>query len=683
MNQKLSEISDRRILTFPAVHPCQSISPITLVTSLISLARIICNYRSKSIVIHRKNLREVIREIGILLIFLEEIRERKLDLSHSVILSFFELHLAFQKLGYLLEDCTREGARLWMLMKSRRISAELRVLVAGVATALDVVPMNSLGVSIEVRELVELVAKQAQRVKFNVEPDDERAMVDVTSILNKFQRKIAPDPIDLKRVFDHLEIKHWNDCNKEIKFLDEEISIGSLNGEDKEVTLVCSLMGLMCYCRGVVFDVIDGRSLDRTDTRNEAEVLSCLNPEDFRCPISLEIMKDPVTISTGQTYDRASILKWLKAGNHTCPTTGEKLTNTEMVPNSVLQKLIRQFCSSNGVPMAESGHPKRDITRTISAGSPAAAEAMRLLSDFLTYRLAVGTYEDKNKAANEIRLLAKSSIFNRYCLLEAGSIPYLLHLLSSMDSSVQENAIAALLNLSKHIKSKEIIVENGGVMLIVEVLTNGSKMESRQLAAATLFYLSSVEEYRILIGETPEAIKGLVDLIRDGTPRGKKNAVVAIFGLTLFHDNIQMILEAGAVPLLVDLLKSSDRTDLVNDSLAVLATLAESQDGTREITSTSGLPLLIGVLHSSTSRSAKEYCVSILLSLCVYGGIEVVSKLQKSSSLMASLYTLLTDGTARASKRASTILSILHEFNNKDLGLASSPTAPEHFVRVR
>ncbi|KAE9621730.1 putative aminoacyltransferase, E1 ubiquitin-activating enzyme [Lupinus albus] len=31
----------------------------------------------------------------------------------------------------------------------------------------------------------------------------------------------------------------------------------------------------------------------------------------FLCPISLEIMKDPVTISTGITYDRESIEKWL------------------------------------------------------------------------------------------------------------------------------------------------------------------------------------------------------------------------------------------------------------------------------------------------------------------------------------------------------------------------------------
>lgn len=682
MNQKPDSL-DRRILTFPAIHPCQSIASMTLVASLISLAYKICDYRSRITVVHKRNIREVIRHIGNLLIFLEDIRDRKMALPHSVVLCFFELHLAFQKLCYLLEDCHRQDARLLILMKSKRVSFELRGIITSIATVLDVLPMNSVDVPVEVKELVQLVAKQAQRAKFEADPDDERTMACVSSILKKFERAVTPNLVDLQCVVNYLGIKSWNDCNKEIKFLDEEINLCSSNGELKELTLLSNLMAFMCYCRGLVFDVVDGRSMDQMAARQDAEILNCLNPEDFRCPISLEIMKEPVTIATGHTYEKSSITKWFKAGNRTCPKTGEKLTSMEMVPNSSLQKLIRQYCFNNGVTLAEPGHQSRDITGTIYAGSPAAAGAMKLLSEFLTYRLAVGTSEDKNKAANEIRMLAKANIFNRSCLLEAGTIPYLLHLLSSMDASLQENSIAAVLNLSKHSKSKEVIVENGGVILIVDVLTSGLKMESRQLAAAALFYLASVEEYRRLIGETPEAIEALVELMRNGSPRGKKNAVVAIFGLVLFHENQQRVLQAGAIPLLVGLLTNTDRTDLVTDSLAVLATLVESADGTKATLSTSALPLLIGILQSSTSRMAKEYCVSILLSLCVYGGVEAVSKLQKSSSLMSSLYSLLTDGTSRANKKASTILKILHEFHNSNPGLPSSARTHERFVQVR
>ncbi|XP_039170557.1 uncharacterized protein LOC120294502 [Eucalyptus grandis] len=44
-------------------------------------------------------------------------------------------------------------------------------------------------------------------------------------------------------------------------------------------------------------------------------------PHHFRCPISLELMRDLVMVSTGQNYDRSSIEPWIATGNTTCPVT--------------------------------------------------------------------------------------------------------------------------------------------------------------------------------------------------------------------------------------------------------------------------------------------------------------------------------------------------------------------------
>ncbi|KAJ4960909.1 hypothetical protein NE237_020819 [Protea cynaroides] len=679
-----SDDRNRRILRFPAVHPCEGVSPATLLCDLIDISRTICDYQSKIFITQRRNAREAIRQIGLLHIFFEEIRDRHdSSLPDFVRLCFSELHLTLQKLRFLLEDCTREGARLWILMRSERVSSEFRVLIKTIATALDVLPLRSIHVSTEVRELVELVAKQAFKAKFKVDPDDERAMNDVLTFLNEFESKVAPRGIDLRRVIDYLEIRSWSQCDKEIKFLDEEIDWESSNGDEKEVVLLSSVMAFMCYCRVVMFDVVDRKSNDRSDVRCNGEMLSCLNPDDFKCPISLELMTDPVTISTGHTYDRSSIQKWFKAGSITCPKTGGQLTSTELVPNSALRKLIRQFCSNKGTPMAEPGSKNRDITRTICAGSNVAAEAMNLLANYLAGRLVVGTGEEKNKAAYEIRLLAKSSIFNRSCFCKANAIAPLLMMLPSTDPSIQENSIAALLNLSKYSKCKTEIVEHGGLILILDVLSRGLKMDCRQIAAATLFYLSSVEEYRKLIGEIPHAIPSLVKLIREGNPRGKKNAVVAIFGLLVYPGNHDRMIAAGAIPSLVDLLTSSVREDLVTDSLAVLARLAEKLDATIAIMGTSALPQLIRILNSTTSRVEKEYCVSLLLSLCTNGGAEVIPMLQNSPSLMASLYSLLTEGNSRASKKASSLISILHGFHSPNsTGLLAPEVPQERFVHV-
>ncbi|KAG8051798.1 hypothetical protein GUJ93_ZPchr0001g33134 [Zizania palustris] len=46
-------------------------------------------------------------------------------------------------------------------------------------------------------------------------------------------------------------------------------------------------------------------------------------PPDFRCPISLDLMRDPVVSASGQTYDRESITRWFGSGKSTCPKTGQ------------------------------------------------------------------------------------------------------------------------------------------------------------------------------------------------------------------------------------------------------------------------------------------------------------------------------------------------------------------------
>lgn len=675
--------TDRRILTFPAVHPCEGISAVTLLTSLISLSHNICNFQANSIATQRRNARETIRQVGVLLIFFEEIRDRGLILSDSVILCFSELHLTFQKIQFLLEDCTREGARLCMLTKSQFVATQFRVLIRAVSTALDVLPLNLIDVGGEVKELVGLVARQARKVKIELDPDDKMAANRVLSMLDQFEKGIEPDWSSVKWVLDYLEIRSWSDCDKEIKFLEQEIGFECSDCDEREVSFLSSLLGLMSYSRGVIFEVLDYRITEQAEPKCKMETIGRLNPEDFRCPISLELMTDPVTVSTGQTYDRSSIQKWLKSGNMICPKTGEKLTSSELVPNSTLKRLIFHFCTDNGISLAESGRQSRDISRTIVPGSPAAAEAIKFLARFLTRRLVFGTSGQKNKAAYEIRLLAKSNMFNRYCLVEAGTVPPLLNLLSSADISTQQNAISALLKLSKHSSGKSMIMEIGGLASILGVLKHGLSLEARQIAAATIFYLSSLKEYRKLIGETPEAIPALVELMKEGTTCGKKNAVVAIFGLVFFSKNQHRVLEAGAVPLLVDILTCSDKTELVTDTLAVLAALAEKIEGTNAILQTSALPLIMGILKSSATKSGKEYCVSILLSLCVNGGAEIVAVLAKHPSLTALLYSLITDGTPHAGKKARSLIKILHNFHDTSSSrLTTSATPHEQSVHV-
>lgn len=79
-------------------------------------------------------------------------------------------------------------------------------------------------------------------------------------------------------------------------------------------------------------------------------------PKDFVCPITTHVLEDPVTLETGQTYERKAIQEWLERGNATCPITRQKLHSTQLPKtNYVLKRLIAswQEKDQNSTPVFE------------------------------------------------------------------------------------------------------------------------------------------------------------------------------------------------------------------------------------------------------------------------------------------------------------------------------------------
>ena len=64
-------------------------------------------------------------------------------------------------------------------------------------------------------------------------------------------------------------------------------------------------------------------------------------PAEFICPITQDVMTDPVTTVDGQTYERSAIARWL-ARKNTSPLTGVVLESKTVIPNHSLRKLIEE-----------------------------------------------------------------------------------------------------------------------------------------------------------------------------------------------------------------------------------------------------------------------------------------------------------------------------------------------------
>ena len=61
-------------------------------------------------------------------------------------------------------------------------------------------------------------------------------------------------------------------------------------------------------------------------------------PADFCCPLSLELMTDPVIVASGQTYERAFIKNWIDLGLTVCAKTRQTLVHTNLIPNYTVKR---------------------------------------------------------------------------------------------------------------------------------------------------------------------------------------------------------------------------------------------------------------------------------------------------------------------------------------------------------
>ena len=79
-------------------------------------------------------------------------------------------------------------------------------------------------------------------------------------------------------------------------------------------------------------------------------------PDDYICPITAEIMTDPVTTLDGFTYERTAILEWLRTKD-TSPVTGATLESTTLIPNLSLRSIIRSFTEARAAAAAAPSPP--------------------------------------------------------------------------------------------------------------------------------------------------------------------------------------------------------------------------------------------------------------------------------------------------------------------------------------
>ncbi|KAF6137419.1 hypothetical protein GIB67_037341 [Kingdonia uniflora] len=569
-------------------------------------------------------------------------------LSSSIVrLCFEEIYLVLQRIKTLLEDCL-VGSKIWLLMQNETVSNSFHEMIVELSTLLDIFPVKEFDLTEDVKDLVVLIRKQCWERKAFVDHSDRNLKLEVLKLLHHIKNEIVPDQSKLKVVFDALGLRDSTSCIVEIESLEDEVQ--SQVSENSKAETV-ALIGLVRFAKCVLFGASTPRSESSTKT-----IADLVCPVDFRCPISLDLMSDPVVAATGQTYDRSSISLWIESGHNTCPKTGQKLVHTNLVPNRAMKNLISLWCREQKIPFEVT-----DANFKLNGGvssNKAALEATRMTAIFLVGKLSTpSSNETASRIVYELRLLAKTDSDNRACIGDAGAIPLLVRYLNDVDPNLQVNAVTTLLNLSILEANKNKIMETiGAVDGIVEALRSGATWEVKENAAATIFSLSTIDAHRKKLGKKTRVIRGLVGLAKVGPTSAKKDALLAILNLAVEREAIGRLIEAGVVHMAVEMVD-----ELPEEAVAILAAIAK-RGGAAQVATSFACVRKMAIILRDGPESARESAAAGLVSVCHRGGEEVVGELAGTPGIERAIWELMGMGTGRGRRKSASLLRILRRW---------------------
>ena len=591
------------------------------------------------------------------ILFEEVLRSSMPIFSQSSKLCFEEMYLVLQRFKTIFEDCSN-GSKMWLLMQNESISDNFHKLVADLSTVLDIFPAKELDLNDDVQELVFLIRKQCSKSKPFVDPRDKELRHGILTMLNRIKREIVPDHSKLSEIFERLEIRDNSSCRAEIQSLEEEIQ---RENDEQSKSEIVALIGLVRYAKCVLFGAStpEPSSSDDHRLRRKQSLSDVVIPADFRCPISLELMRDPVVVATGQTYDRESIKLWIESGHATCPKSGQTLAHTDLIPNRALKNLIAMWCREQKIPFenaASNEKPNSVVT------NKTALEATRMTASFLVNKVSLSpSMEDANAVVYELRVLAKTDSDSRACIAEAGAIPVLVRYLSfdigTKNPHLQVNAVTTILNLSILEANKNRIMETDGALNgVIEVLRSGATWEAKANAAATIFSLSGVHAYRKRLGRKARVIRGLIDLARCGPMSAKRDALVAILNLAADRETVARFVEGGVVEMTVEV------TDGLPEEAVTILEVVVKRGGLVAIAAAYGCIKKLGLILREGSDRARESAAATLVTMCRKGGSEIVAELAAIPGIERIMWELMATGTVRGRRKAATLLRILRRW---------------------
>lgn len=316
-------------------------------------------------------------------------------------------------------DCSKRS-KLYLLLNCRRIVHRLESTTKEISRALSLLPLASLDLSSAVaddaRQLIEAMA----RAEF-------RASVAEEEIIDKIEAAIQERNSDrsyanslLSLIAEAVGISNdRSEIKKEFDEFKNEVAEAKLRKDIAETIQMDQIIALLGRADAAL-------SFKEKEVKYYSKRKSLgsqpLEPlQSFYCPITRDVMEDPVETSSGQTFERSAIQKWFADGNTNCPLTMIPLNTEVLRPNITLRKSIEEWKERNTIIIISS----------------------------IKARLSSGDEEEVLESLSQLQELCEEKESNRECIVLENYLPILVGVLRQSNSMIRNRALSILCLLAK------------------------------------------------------------------------------------------------------------------------------------------------------------------------------------------------------------------------------------------
>jgi hypothetical protein len=327
---------------------------------------------------------------------------------------------------------------------------------------------------------------------------------------------------------------------------------------------------------------------------------------DFLCPISMELMRDPVTISTGVSYERKNIEKWFFTyKKKTCPATMQSIKNFDITPNHTLKAIILQYsCSPSSSASRQVPSINHDdmlsLLNTVET-SPFKVSSLKKLRSIIEKGDEIVKADFiQSKGVEALVKIVVQVLFESSDFIAFRACEEAMGVLQHLPFSEEEKATFELLSKPESMKSMAIMLQRGSAEARLYTITIFQKMAK------------SGYDWNFVIQDV-DFFKSLLEMVSDEICTKASSCAMEVLIEILGSSKKSRLraIEAGAVCVLIELLPDSNRSKC-EKVLLLIKLLCECAEGRQALVEHGmGIPAISKrMLH--VSPTATKMVVKIL-----------------------------------------------------------------------